>query len=110
VRAPFGLFVVAVAAACQSGAPSVPPAYVQDIAHLCDSVSLAGATDKQGQERQLLVAMWLGKNLETPQAHEFLVRIQPLDGEPKAKALDDEAHRVGLDHCALASEWRTAAP
>nr|HEX4314810.1 hypothetical protein [Kofleriaceae bacterium] len=102
------LFAVAVLASCQSGAPAVPPGYAQDIGGLCDSVHLAGASDKQGQERQLLVAMWLGKNLATPQAHEFLVHIQPLDGPAKAKALQDEAHRVGLDACPLAAEWRDA--
>jgi hypothetical protein len=44
--------------------------------------------------------------LKTPEAHEFLVKIQPLEGEPKARALDDEAHRVGLASCALSAEWR----
>ena len=98
---------VAANAACQSGQPALPAPYVRDIGRLCDSVSLSGAGDHGGQDRQLLVAMWLGKNLETPEAHEFLVRIQPLEGAAKAQALDDEAHRVGLDHCALSAEWRT---
>ncbi len=52
------------------------------------------------------MAMWLGKNLETPEAHDFLVRIQPLEGSAKANALDDEAHHVGYAKCALADEWR----
>jgi hypothetical protein len=34
------------------------------------------------------------------------VRIAPLTGEPKAKALEAEARRVGLGSCALAAAWR----
>jgi hypothetical protein len=95
-------------AACQTGTPPAPAVglYTRDIGRLCDVVQLAGVTDKHGDERTLLVAMWLGKNLETPEAHDFLVRIQPLEGAAKATALDDEARRVGYAHCALADEWR----
>ncbi len=102
------MLAAGVVAACQSGTTAAAPSspYTRDIGKLCDSIRLADASDKHGQERQLLVAMWLGKNLETPEAHDFLVHIQPLEGSAKASALDDEAHRVGLAKCALADEWR----
>ena len=111
--------VVAVAlAACQRGdagssANAPPPARAQvtdayraDITRLCDCVHLSGA-DKLSGDRSTAVALWLGSNLATTDAHQFLVQIQPLEGEPKAHALEAEARRVGLTGCALASEWRT---
>ena len=103
---PVRAFVVAACAVagCQSGMSA--DAYARDIGKLCDAVQLAGAADKDSQEKTLLVAKWLGKNLETPKAHDFLVRIQPLEGSAKADALDSEARRVGYARCALAEEWR----
>ncbi len=84
----------------------VGDAYRTDIANLCDAVKLSGADKLQDDQRIPIIAMWLGPNIKTSEAHDFLVHIQPLTGEPKAKALEDEAHRVGLSDCALAAEWR----
>jgi len=106
-------------AACQRGdagsSASPPPpishvtvtdAYRADITRLCDCVHLSGA-DKLTGDRSTTIALWLGPNITTTEAHQFLVQIQPLEGEPKAQALEAEAHRVGLTGCALASEWRS---
>jgi hypothetical protein len=101
-------FVAAVLAACQSGEkgkPPVPKGYAADIGKICDVVRLADA-DKDPGARQLTIAMWLGGNLETSEARQFLVSIQPLQGTAKADALVAEAKRNGLDDCALAAEWR----
>jgi hypothetical protein len=83
-----------------------PDAYAGDIRRICDAVALSGAADVETTDRAFLVAQWLGSNLSTRESREFLVRIQPMTGEPKAKALVAEAQRVGLDDCALAAEWR----
>ena len=97
---------------CKSNKPTPPPArpvldaYRTDIANLCDAVKLSGADKVQDDQRIPLIAMWLGPNIKTQEGRDFLVHIQPLTGEPKAKALEDEAHRVGLSGCALAAEWR----
>lgn len=102
-------------AACQHGEAGSPPpadqpavtdAYRADIAALCDVVHRSGADQVSDPERPQVTAMWLSQNITTEDAHKFLARIQPLEGEPKARALDDEAHRVGLPGCALADEWR----
>ena len=113
--------VIALAlAGCQRGksgepAPSAiapPPqarvteAYRTDIATLCDVAKLSGADQAPASDRIPLAAMWLGSHIVTSEAHDYLVAIQPLEGERKAKALEDEAHRVGLPGCALAAEWR----
>jgi cell division protein FtsN len=50
--------------------------------------------------------MWLGPHVTTNDGREFLVAIQPLEGDAKALALETEAKRVGLTTCALATEWR----
>lgn len=84
----------------------VTDAYRADITTLCDAVRLSGAADKPEAERWPIVAIWLGPAIKTAEAHEFLVAIQPLQGEAKALALDTEAKRVGLESCALSAEWR----
>ena len=108
-------FVIAcagVAVACQRGAGSTPPPVTQqyrsDIENLCDAVRRSGADQLPIGERALAIATWLPSHLTTPEARDYLVRIQPLVGEPKALALESEARRVGLGSCALAAEWRKA--
>ncbi len=81
-------------------------AYRLDITNLCDAVKLSGADKIEDDQRIPLIAMWLGPHIKTTEGRDFLVHIQPLTGEAKAKALEDEAHRVGLQSCALAAEWR----
>jgi hypothetical protein len=97
-----------VVAACQRGAGSaVSETYRDDIARLCNAVSLSGAEQLPPDARALAIAQWLPEHLSTDEAHAYLVKIQPLAGEPKAAALDAEARRVGLGSCPLATEWRT---
>jgi hypothetical protein len=108
------LGVIAVVGACQRTAESVaPPAshqYRSDIENLCDALARSGADREPPGDRALTIATWLSAQLRTQDAHDYLVKIQPLLGESKAGALDAEARRVGLSHCALAAEWRTAPP
>ena len=91
---------------CHHGAPEVSGAYRDDITNLCDAVKLSGADTIQDDQRIAVIAMWLGPHIQTKEGHDFLLAIQPLQGEAKAKRLDDEAHRVGLASCALSAEWR----
>jgi hypothetical protein len=86
--------------------PRVTEAYRTDITSLCDMVKLSGADQAPEGDRSTVSAMWLASHITTSEAHDYLVAIQPLEGERKAKALEDEAHRVGLNGCALAAEWR----
>ena len=86
---------------------AVTDAYRADIATLCDVIRLSGADQKPADQRWTVTAMWLGPNIKSAAGHEFLVAIQPLEGEAKAAALDYEAKRVGLDACALANEYRS---
>lgn len=97
-------------------APATPPrpsnrptdgAYARDITNLCNALTLAPGLDTaRGNDRQIVIAMWLGKVLETQASRDWLAEIQPLQGQAKADALQSEAKRVGLDDCALAAEWR----
>lgn len=126
------VLLVLAAAACQSGeakegpatgvvgAPSgtanttivqlpkaaLTEAYRADITTLCDVVHLSGADQKAPEERWPIIAMYLGPQIKTNEGHDFLVAIQPLQGEAKALALETEAKRVGLTKCDLANEWR----
>jgi hypothetical protein len=89
-----------------SDKPAVADDYRADITNLCDAVQQSGADKILDDSRAAVIAMWLGPHIQTKAGHEFLVSIQPLQGEAKAKRLDDEAHRVGLTSCALSAEWR----
>ena len=101
---------LALVAGCQrsagSAAAPISQTYRDDIARLCDVVVQSGANQLPPGERALPIATWLSAHLESQEAHDYLVKIQPLTGEPKAAALDAEARRVGLASCALAAEWR----
>ena len=106
--------LVVALAACHRDPVSVPstapPAYAADIGKVCDVITRSGAQSMGTNDRNYTVANWLGSNLETPESHAFLVKIQPLVGEAKARALELEAARVGIGHCALADVWRTPTP
>jgi hypothetical protein len=103
-----------IAVACQRGggstAPQVSQQYRSDIENLCNAVARSGADQLPPGERALAIARWLPANLATQEAHQYVVGIQPLVGEPKALALEAEARRVGLSSCVLAAEWRAAPP
>src|SRR5690349_12539544 len=71
--------------------PQVTEAYRADITTLCDVVRLSGADQKPKDERWPVIAMWLGPQIKTNEARDFLVAIQPLRGEAKALALETEA-------------------
>ncbi|MGE3454352.1 MAG: hypothetical protein AB7O24_04490 [Kofleriaceae bacterium] len=87
--------------------PASPVDYKADIEALCDVIQRSGAGEDDA--RTLTTANWLAANLKTQESRQFLVKIQPLTGIPKADALDAEAKRVGLDGCALAAMWREPA-
>lgn len=80
--------------------------YKADIDNLCDVMKRSGADQLEPGARNPTIAMWLGPNIKTPAAHQFLVQIQPLQGADKANALEAEAKRVGIADCPLAAEWR----
>lgn len=104
---------LAIVAGCQrttGTAAPVPEPYRADIARLCDVLVQSGADQLPEGERLLAIVQWLPEHLETQDSHAFLARIQPLEGEAKADALDAEARRVGLPGCALAAEWRADGP
>jgi outer membrane protein assembly factor BamD (BamD/ComL family) len=93
-------------AAAPAAAPSDDKLYAEDIQKLCDSLALSGADKLEKLERVAPHSKWLGENLKTRAAQQFLVSTQPLKGEAKASALEAEAKRVGLSGCALATEFR----
>ncbi|HEX3763249.1 MAG TPA: hypothetical protein VHW23_31360 [Kofleriaceae bacterium] len=113
-RIAYLLAVLGVVAGCQratgTAAVAVSEPYRADITRLCDVVAQSGADRQPPDERLMTVVNWLPTHLTTPESHQFLVRIQPLEGAAKADALDAEARRVGLPGCALAAEWRAVEP
>lgn len=88
------------------GSGPIADDYKLDIENLCNVLQRSGADQEAPAARNALIAMWLGPNVKTTAGHAFLVQIQPLQGGDKAKALEDEATRVGIASCPLAAEWR----
>ena len=84
--------------------------YAEDIGRLCDSMSLSGADKLEKLERVAPHSKWLGENLKTKAAQQFLIKTAPLKGEARAAAYEAEAKRVGLSGCALAAEFRSPQP
>jgi hypothetical protein len=105
-----GLVIVAGCQRTTGTAAPVPGPYRADIVRLCDVVAQSGADQLPEGERLLAIVQWLPDHLETQDSRQFLARIQPLEGEAKADALDAEARRVGLPDCALAAAWRADEP
>jgi hypothetical protein len=116
---------VVLVAACQSGSggreepatergtqviqlpkAEVTEQYRADITNLCDCLHLSGADQAPKDEQWQVIAMWLGPHITTTAGHDFLIAIQPLQGEAKALALESEAKRVGVAKCELANVWR----
>jgi hypothetical protein len=133
---PYLLALIAVLTACQSGESKSPPpapqaqaqapttpseptptpppslavadedAYRDDIARLCDVMSLSGADQLDEGSRMVTVANWLGSNLATDAGHDFLIAMQlENDGRRKGEILRSEASRLGLPPCKLAESW-----
>jgi hypothetical protein len=86
--------------------PHEDSAYASDIRKLCNVMKLSGADVAKDPQKPLLTAQWLGANIQTKEAHQFMIKIQELDGEARAKAYEDESKKLGIDECPLASEWR----
>jgi hypothetical protein len=93
--------------ACQKG-PTVDKTYQRDIANLCDAERLSGALDSPEGGRAPMVAAWLGENIVTQEARDFLARLAGMPGTEKAAALRNEGRRVEIGHCALADTWAPA--
>jgi len=89
-----------------AAASSDDKTYAEDIGRLCDSMSLSGADKMEKLERVAPHSKWLGENLKTKAAQDFLIKTSPLKGEERAAAYEAEAKRVGLSGCALAAEFR----
>ena len=81
-------------------------AYAADIANLCNVMELSGAKDYPEGQNIVPMAEFLGANIKTQAAKDFMIRVQPLAGEAHAAALDAEATSVGLSGCALSAVWR----
>lgn len=75
---------------------------------MCDAMTLSGA-DKDPGGRVVIVANYLAAHLRTPESRTFMISLQSKNDAAKAQAFDDEAHRVGLAHCAVSELWRHPA-
>ena len=104
--------VALLATACQQGhgeiggtQAAITAEYANDIRKICDAVKLSGA-DKDPGGQVVIVANYLAAHLETKESRDWMIKIQPLEGDAKARAFDEEARRVGLPVCAVSAMWK----
>jgi len=106
------LMALTLAAACQKSTGRAEwgsSAFGRDMDRICNALTQSGASSEPEGSRMVIVAQWLGTNLESQEGRDFLARIQPLGPADKAAALEGEATRVALPGCPLARLWRDAA-
>jgi hypothetical protein len=90
---------------CQKG-EKAPTAYERDVDRICHAEEHSGAAEHDGP-RTLVIAQWLGENIETDEGRELLARVTRDDNDPAAKAriLDEAATAAGIDDCPTARTW-----
>jgi hypothetical protein len=99
------------AAACQKSTPTAgdepTDAYAKDIATVCNVVAVPEIANLPPGDETIAIAQYLGSHIKTREAREFLARTNSLADVPHAKALEDEARRVGATgECPLATRLR----
>lgn len=98
-------------AACQTdsgtGAQKTPqPSELHaDIGRICDVERLSGADAEETTARSIIAAEWLGRNIATQEARDFLAKVATMGAADKAKALRAAAREAGLDACPTALAW-----
>jgi len=92
----------------QHGDPAQTP-YARDIDKICHAEERSGALEQPESQRGLVVAQWLGGNLESDGARTFLVRLAQADPAGKTALLEAESRALGMSGCPLAASW-TAGP
>jgi hypothetical protein len=96
---------VAFLAACRGGSDPL----AQDLARLCDCERLSGAAEQPPEQRMYTIAQWLGAELKTDEARQFLAQFQRTAPGERAALLRVEASHHGLSSCPLADTWSAQA-
>jgi hypothetical protein len=79
--------------------------YHREVDAICNAEVRSGASERPEGERSLVVAMWLGENVTTPEGRKLLAEIARLPPPDKVALLDREAAGAGLGACAMARTW-----
>lgn len=80
-------------------------AYARDIRRICFSEQFSGALEQPESARPILVAQWLGANIESDRGRSFLATLARSKPSSKPGVLDKESKRTGLSECPLARTW-----
>ncbi len=102
-------FLGVAAVACKDRAAPTPPAdeaFGRDVERICQAEELSGAAAEEPGARPMLVAQWLGENIETQRGRDLLAEAARADGVAKAEVFERAARSVGRDRCATAESWR----
>jgi len=89
----------------ETAATEADAAYLRDVDRFCYAEKHAGALEIETTDRTIIVADWLGRNLETTKARSFLASLQPLSAAEKARRLRAEQKVAKLAGCPTADAW-----
>ena len=110
------LLPIALVVACQSSSSKQDKPdkkaddYTADINKICNVEKLSGAEADETTARTIIAAEWLGRNLTTDRARDFLAEVARVSAADKARKLRAEAKKLGLADCPTAIAWETLKP
>lgn len=107
VRSHCVIFLACAVLGCQQGqqVEQAQTPYARDIDKICHAEERSGALEQPESQRGLVVAQWLGGNIESDGARAFLVRLVQADPARKTALLETESRALGITGCPLARSW-----
>jgi hypothetical protein len=84
--------------------------FARDVERICYCQEHSGALERPEGERTLIIAQWLGANLESDKGRDFLAEVARVAPAEKVTLLDREALSAGLPGCPLARTWAQGLP
>lgn len=79
--------------------------YGRDVERICYSEERSGALQRPEGERAMIVAQWLGDNIETDEGRSFMIKVAQASPAEKVAILEAEARTQGLTGCPLIQAW-----
>lgn len=78
-----------------------PTPYQKDVERICNAVKHAGAEGLPAHDRALMVAQYLGTNLESDEGRQLSIKISKSIGEKRSAILSKASQKVGIAKCDL---------
>ena len=78
-----------------------PTAYQKDVEKICHAIEHADAVGLPKHDQALMVAKYLGANLESKEGRELSIKISKSGGKERVDLLSKASQKIGLAKCDL---------